>query len=168
MQVLILDTDALIRLAENLYRRQKKAVDHVFTKLLLEYSEIWVPSAVFEEFTVGRYIGRRERGLRRKPGPVRTWSYLQRRWPGRVLRCPVKVKPSEISLALTPHLQPGEVDAAIQGRQILSNDRYRMRIRGIGFLSGDNHGLDFAEGMGLVPVRMDALIDSLKQEGVPV
>ena len=154
MKVLLIDNDVLIRLFVLDYPANKKAISKVISNLQLEYSSIWIPKEVKEEFLCKRNdLGRKKR-----------INKIMERFPF-IIDCPIQVSKNELRLINGNNDEDnGEADAILQFRKASSSNKFAFTE--MHFLTNDNGAIERATNFGITVLTYQTLRETHLERGI--
>ena len=128
-QILLVDTNVLVYLFDNIYVSDKIVFDKVISFLLITYTRIWIPATVISEFLLKKNQDKK-RGKQLKK--------FMKCYP-QIAQCPIKVNLNEITLllGLETDEDAGEADAILQANKAKSADN--MFFQDICFLRSESN-----------------------------
>ena len=154
--VLLLDTNILIHLAEQLYDVDKGLFDRVFSQIRLPYSACWIPNTVKNEFLSNK---KHQNKLQRR------LAYLQERYSVDI--CPITVSQHEI-LGLTNNRlnDQGEADALLQIEKLKHSEASQHQFGRMLFCSRDKKALQLAERLEIEVLSYQAIQMQFREIGI--
>lgn len=152
--VLFIDNNCLVYILDFLYPTNKKLLINVFSILILEFDQVWIPRTVENEFLCKREDRRRKREL--------DWA-IQYFKSLRI--CPITVSRLEIvSLIGNTEEDAGEADAVLQMNKGKISDTYEFKK--ITFFTADKKAANMVKKHGHEVLEYDSFKSRILESGI--
>ena len=144
----------MVRLFSVFYTENKDELHRVMSYLQVQYSAIWIPGEIKDEF----FCKRNDRGRKRR------LKKIQKKYPF-IVDCPIKVTQREMQLINGINEENnGEADAIMQCNKAKS--QANMAFREISFLTNDNGAANRAEDFHIEVLRYQNLRNTFLETGI--
>jgi rRNA-processing protein FCF1 len=155
-QILILDNDVMVNLFVLLYDADKTTLNQVISNLGINYTRIWIPSTVKDEFLLKTNDKQRTKRLRK------IHSYYPY-----ISICPIKVSKNEI-ITMIGNIEKdaGEADAILQAAKAKTTQK--IFFEDIVFFTNDNGGQKRAKEMGIKVLKYKEFRSNLLETGIVI
>ncbi len=154
--ILVLDNDFLVYVLKNNYDIDKGIVDKIFQQIALNYSTIWIPSIVMEEFMLKCNDKNRQKRI----------DELFEKYHF-ITECPISVGTNEIlGLIGTKEENSGEADAILQIQK--ASSCIDISFEKIVFLTNDKGAMNLAELMNIEIWKYEDLKNIFKEIGISI